>query len=533
MKFSSSLVWWASVLTLTYGTAVPTATKTSTPVCSNLAAPSVSGATVLSIAATEKRNYTVLANPQLGIPNDIPNLNVCEVLITLAHPDANDTVDVQVWLPLSGWNGRFVAVGGSAWAAGLGEISVGPYAARGFAAATTNAGLSGDPSSPAAWALLPNGSVNAALLENFASRSVRDLAVVGKQITAAYYGHAARFAYWSGCSTGGRQGMVAAQQFPEEFDGILAGAPAIYWTAYVIAELWPQIVMKDVGYFPEVCELDAVVQAAVAACDKLDSVKDQVLNDPFRCRFDPLTAVGSKAICGGVEITVSREAATIVQKIWEGPRTTNNQALWAGLPIGAPMGYLAATTVVNMTRVGSPFFVAKDWIRYFVEGNPNFDTSAVDEMGFRQIFSDSTRKFGSVIDSANPDLSKLQMSGTKLLVWQGLADQVIFPQDTIQYRQEVQKRLGGAKTTDESFRLFLAPGADHCGLGDTPGAIPTDPLSELVKWVENDTPPEFLRAETPAKAPNHFTRKVCRYPLAARYKGYGDPAVAESYRCEM
>jgi pimeloyl-ACP methyl ester carboxylesterase len=498
--------------------------------CTNIKPSHVPGAEIISIESEEKHNFTVFASSPFLL-QDISNLSVCEVNVTLTHTNAVDKVLLQIWLPLNNWNGRFMAVGGSGWAAGLGDLSLAPVVAQGFAAASTNAGLSGDPVNPGLWALKDNGKVNWDLLTNFGSRSVHDLAIVGKATTAKYYGVAAKYSYWNGCSTGGRQGLVAAQKYPNDFDGILAGSPAINWVEYVVAEHWPQVVMNEARAFPSPCELDGVVQSAVAACDELDGVKDNVVTNLAQCKFDPFKAVGSKVQCDGKDVTITQSVASVVSKIWNGPKTTTGAHLWYGLPVGALMDYLANSTFVNGTRVGNPFFVSDTWIRYFLEANPNFDSSSVNSAELSVLFSESSRRYAEAIDSACPDLSGLRKSDGKLLVWHGEADPIIFPQGTIKYRQNVERALGGAAKVDNFFRLFLAPGVDHCGQGLTPGAIPSDPFGALVSWVEKGIAPDMLTAETSPNAPAHFTRKICRYPLVSKYRGYGDPTSLASYNC--
>lgn len=499
--------------------------------CANFKPPYLPDTRIVSVNSKEKHNFTVFATPPF-LPQDVPNLSICEVNVTLAHTNANDKVLVQIWLPLNNWNGRFMGVGGSGWAAGVGDLSLAPVVAQGYAAASTDAGLSGDPQSPGLWALKDVGKVNWDLLTNFASRSVHDLAIVGKAITAGYYGATAKYAYWNGCSTGGRQGLMAAQKYPNDFDGILAGSPAINWAEYVVAEHWPQVVMKEEEVFPSPCELDGVVQAAVAACDELDGVKDNVITNLAACKFDPFTAVGSKIQCDGEDVTITHSAASIVRKIWEGPKIDTGAALWYGLAPGAPMDYLANSKVVNGTRIGDAFFVSDTWIRYFLKTDSKFDTSTVNSAELASLSCESSRRYAKVMDSANPDLSGLRNSGGKLLVWHGEADPIIFPQGTTQYRQRVEKELGGAAKVDRFFRLFLAPGVDHCGQGLTPGAIPSDPFGALVSWVERGVSPDVLTAETLPNAPAHFTRKICRYPLVSKYRGHGDPSSLESYDCE-
>ncbi|KAH8904028.1 feruloyl esterase B [Coniochaeta sp. PMI_546] len=516
--------------------------------CSNIAAPHLPGASILSVSSTELRNFSVQAVPPLLNAN-VTNLNVCQVVVTLTHPGANDTVTVQVWMPLDGaWTGRFASAGGSGWAAGHGPLTLAPLVAKGYAAASTDAGLTGDITTPAAWALKLDGTVNLELLTNFASRSVHDMAVVGKAVTAAFYGRPARYSYWTGCSTGGRQGMVAAQKYPGDFDGILAGSPAIYWTEYVIAELWPQVVMKEAGYFPSACEFAAVRDDVVAACDDLDGVKDGVISDLSRCKYDPSRLVGKTIHCeadGAVKISAT--TASIVRKIWEGPKTPSGSSLWYGLPKDAPFDSLAATvptpsTTTNNTtataRIGSPFFIADTWTRYFVKANPAFDPSTLTTQTLQSLFAESVSKFSSIMDSSSPNLAPFRDAGGKLLAWHGTADPLIFPQDTVRYHRRASAAAAASShraapgTPDDFFRLFLAPGTDHCGLGAVPGAAPpTDALGALVAWVERGTAPDVLDAATLPGAEPAFTRRLCRFPLVAEYDGRGDPGVGESYRC--
>lgn len=509
--------------------------------CSSIPTPHLPGASILSLSSTELRNHSVQAVPPL-LNTNFTNLNVCEVVVTLSHPGANDTVKVQIWLPLDGaWTGRFASAGGSGWAAGHGPLTLAPLAADGYAAASTDAGLTGDISSPARWALKPDGTVNLDLLTNFASRSVHDMAVVGKAVTASFYGRPAAHSYWTGCSTGGRQGMVAAQKYPGDFDGILAGSPAIYWTEYVVAELWPQVVMKEAGYFPSTCELAAVRADLVSACDTLDGVKDGVISDISRCNYDPFSLVGQAIPCDGKNITFTSTTASIVQKIWDGPRTPSNSSLWYGLPKDSPFDALAATVPAptagtsntTTTLIGSPFFVADTWTRYFVKADPAFDPRTLTTATLTALFAESVSKFSPVIDSSSPDLSPFHRAGGKLLAWHGTADHIIFPQDTVRYRRAVEAGLGrGGGAVDDFFRVFLAPGTDHCGLGSIGGvAPPTDALGALAEWVEKGRAPDVLLAATLPGAEPSFTRKLCRFPLVARYDGRGDPSVEGSYRC--
>lgn len=498
--------------------------------CAHLKAPKVPGAEIISIVGIEKRNFTVPVIPQL-LPTPIYGLDICEVDIYLTHPGANDKVLVTVWLPLEKWNGRFQATGGSGYAAGTFEATLGPAAKLGYSAASTDAGVGNNALDPGAWALGPNKTVNRDALANFGYRSVHDMGIVGKEITAQFYGKKPRYSYWNGCSTGGRQAMVAAQRYPTIFDGIVAGAPAINWAAYVVAEQWPQVVMAEESTYPSKCELQLFTATAIKQCDGLDGVRDGVITNPDICHFDPYQLVGTHVVCDGETIKISKSTARVVEKILQGPFSPSGKPLWYGLNIGAPLDSLASTTVVDGKRVGDPLFVNKAWITYWLAQNPSYNLNDMNYAEFESFFSQSTSEYDEIIGTDNPDLSAFNHGGGKLIMWHGLADQLIFPGGTIDYRKRVERLMGGSSKVDDFFRLFLAPGVDHCAGGTTVGAAPSDVLGTLVSWVEENKIPDTLAAEIvdPATSTKQ-NRIICHYPLIAEYKG-GDARRAESFAC--
>jgi hypothetical protein len=497
--------------------------------CTSLSPPNIPGATVISLKSRELRNYTVSAVPLL-LNDDISGLNICDVDIVLTHPNAQDQVNVKIWLPLEGWNGRFLGTGGSGYAAGLFEYNLAPASVLGYASASTDAGLSGDPYSPGLWALKGDGKVNVELLTNFASRSVHDMAVAGKQISTQFYGTKPNHSYWNGCSTGGRQGLMAAQKYPADFDGIVAGAPAIDWARYVVAEQWPQVVMREQQTYVSPCVLKAFTQSAISACDLLDGVDDNVITDLKKCDFTPFNLVGTKLDCDGSSVNFTTQIAKVIHDILGGPFPRGPSPSYA-LNLGAPLDYLSNTTLINGTRKGSPFFVNDGWLKYFVLKDPGFDTTTIGYSEFRRLFSQSQKEYGRIIGSDDPDLSRFHTQGGKLIVWHGLSDQLIFPQGTVNYHRQVESALGDRSVLDQFYRTFLAPGVDHCGLGATQGAVPVDPLSSLVAWVEENKAPEILEARTVNGTGATVTRSICKYPLKSRYVGHGDQNLAANYIC--
>jgi hypothetical protein len=483
--------------------------------------PAVPGAQVVSATAEVKPGGDV-PSPFPGFPPVTEVPPYCAVTLVLTHPGANDRVNLSLWLPVSGWNGRFQGTGGGGYAMTQGDIALAVAVKDGYAVAGTDGGHVNDFEDPSTWALGPDGHVDQALLLNFASRSLHDMAVAGKAVTTSHYGKAPRYSYWTGCSTGGRQGLMEAQRFPDDYDGISANAPAVNWDRFIPDLVWPQVVMQQEHNFPTQCEFQAFHDAATAACDRNDGVADGVVDLPKSCDYNPYRLVGTKIVCDGKEITISRADADVVRKIWQGT------PLWYGLNRTAPFGSLANTvTGPDGTTVGVPFGIGANWLKYFVQEDPSFDLRTITYRDFDRLFAKSRAKFNQVIGTDDPDLSAFRAAGGKMITWHGIDDSIIPYQGTVDYRQRVEHRMGGASTVDGFYRLFLTPGVDHCGFAGT-GPIPADPLPALVDWVEKGRAPETLPATT---MDGTRTRDICRYPLHAQYTGHGDPNSAASYTC--
>ncbi|MFI8215844.1 tannase/feruloyl esterase family alpha/beta hydrolase [Streptomyces sp. NPDC085932] len=494
-------------------------------------APSVKapqGTTVESVTAARRDGGTVNGTGVLGgSVSGVPAF--CEVTVTLTHPGSDDHAKVRTWLPAEGWSGRFQGLGGAAYLAGDNGVGLGTAVKKGYAAVSTDAGV-GD-ALDTGWALDSQGRVNTALLKNFASRSQHEAAVVGKRVVDAVYGKPPAYSYFTGCSTGGRQGYMEAQRHPDDYDGILADAPAVHWDEFEIATLWPQVVMNNEKTYPSTCEFDAFTKAAVKACDSLDGLQDGLVNDPTRCDFDPRRLIGTKVVCEGRELTITAPDATVVRKIWDGPRTLTGKELWYGVPVGADISALAGHTDPdpdgNVT--GTPFPVPAAWARLWVAEDPSLDLSKITYAGFTQLFKRSQAEYDKVIGTDDPDLSAFAASGGKLLTWHGEADQYIPAQGTVRYRQQVERALGGGKKVDDFYRLFLAPGTDHCGLDGADGSA--DGLAALTAWVEHGKAPKTLPAILTDADGQNVTRDLCGYPRISRYKGHGDPSAVASFTC--
>ncbi|MEY9930402.1 hypothetical protein ABH926_005047 [Catenulispora sp. GP43] len=513
--------------------AAPATTAAVTPAaagytCAPFQLPAPDGTAVESVTATSvpAGNYVVPGTPPLGgatVP-DVPAH--CEVTVTLTHPGLNDHAKVQVWLPQTGWNGRFQAVGGAAYQANDQGGGLAAAVKSGYATATTDAGVGN--AFDTSWALNSAGQINTGLLQNFASRSVHEMTVVSKQVVADVYGHAASYSYFNGCSTGGRQGYAEAQLYPNDYNGINADAPAINWNQFEVSTLWPQVVMSEEHTYPTTCEFNAFNAAVLKACDKLDGAVDGLISNPAACDFDPRRLIGTTIQCDGKPVTITAADADVVRKIWDGPRDANGKRLWSGLPVGADFSVLAATkTATDGTTTGDPFFVPAVWVATFVEKNPAFSSANLTYAQFDQIFQKARAQYDGVIADNNPNLSAFRKAGGKLITWQGAADQIIPTGGTVDYRQKVDATMGGTKKVDEFYRVFLAPGVAHCGLQG--GGV--DDMASLTKWVEQGKAPSVLHATLTNPSGQSFTRDVCRYPMVSRYTGHGDVANPADFRC--
>jgi len=315
---------------------------------------------------------------------------------------------------------------------------------------------------------------------------------------------------------------MLAQRMPGAYDGILAGAPAINWDRFIPAELWPQIAMKQEAGGPiAAAKLNAVTNAAIAACDSFDGVMDGVLENPRSCKFDPvaLQCPAGGAAPDGNCLTPGEVSA--VRKIWDGPGSSDGKRLWYGLTRGTPLAALGGT---------APFPISADHFRYWLERNASFDWHKLDYAAFEAGFQKSRAQFNRVIGTDDPDLRQFRRDGGKVLLWHGLSDQLIFPEGTIDYYERVAADAGGLKEVQSFARLFMAPGVGHCGGGSGPNTF--DMFGELVKWVESKQSPDRIVASRMQNNQPVRTRPLCMYPSVAAYAGTGSTDDAKNFVCE-
>jgi hypothetical protein len=404
-------------------------------------------------------------------------------------------------------------------------------------ASVTDAGHDSQTWSRAPWVLNSEGNFNYPLIFNFATLSIHDMAVIGKSITEQYYGKAPKHSYFNGCSTGGRQGVASAQRYPEDYDGILAGAPAINLPDLTVSTYWPQSLMDRLGHYPSKCELDAINRLAVEACDFIDGIRDGFIAHPDACDFDPQTVVGQTVDCGnGTSIRISTKTASIVRAIREGPTGADGKPLWVGTAHGAPFtGVLALANTqcdgspTNCT--GVPFPMAVDWLKNFTRRDPSYEVNNMTLQELEQNYYLSRQQLNGILAADDPDLSRFKRLNRKLLTWHGLADECITMRGTRLYYDRVVALDSSAK---DYFRHFEAPGVNHCG-AEAGAYYPLRALEALTRWVEGGIAPDVLIGyqlpnATVIAADPDATRPICSYPSVLRYYG-GDEGAYGSFGC--
>ncbi|KAL3425438.1 feruloyl esterase b precursor [Phlyctema vagabunda] len=498
---------------------------------SHLVIPPVFGTSILGFSAVPVLNYNQTTTGSGDVPTaKFSSLDFCNVTITYTHPGQDDALTTQIWLPLTrgAWNERLQGAGGSGWITGQFE-EVLPYAvAEGYAAACTDGGHAAS-SPPQEWALRSEGNVDLFALQNFASVALHEMTLFAKSAIAAYYGTPPAYSYWNGCSTGGRQGMMLAQRFPTDYDGILAIAPAINWDQFIVAEFWGQFLMNQAGVYPDACEFDAITARAIEACDEIDGIKDGVISAPGLCRFDPTTLAGQAFTCGDKpeQRAFSPEATRIANQMWQGAQTEDGQSLWYGLTPDTTLARLVGTScsASNGSCTGQAFQVSSDWIQLFLQKSQSFDSTSLTREQYTNLFAQAHDRYNSLIGTSNPDLSLFKAHGGKLISWHGLTDQLIFPNGTSDYYSRVQERDADVR---DFYRYFEAPGTLHCRAGA--GPFPVDTLKTLTTWVEKGIPPDTLQAKSVDENGIVTERNLCLYPLVQRYVG-GDVTKRESFVC--
>ncbi|MFN7923192.1 MAG: tannase/feruloyl esterase family alpha/beta hydrolase [Bryobacteraceae bacterium] len=437
----------------------------------------------------------------------------CRVSITL-RPTADSEIKSEVWLPpVAVWNGKFLMEGGGGFVGSVNTGGMTNAVAEHYATASTDTGHSSGSGS--------FGMGHPEKITDFAYRAVHETAVKAKALISAYYGRAPRLSYWEGCSTGGRQGLMSAQRYPEDFDGIIAGAPAnnqINLCAWRMRLLMTSLRSPQHAMPPE--KLKLLNDAVLDKCDANDGVRDRLLEDPRDCNFDP-----SVLLCKGAENAscLSAQQLETVRAAYTDTRKSTGELLYPRLPVGGELGWLVPAGATEPGKMDIEMF------RYIGNQNAAWDWHAFD------LEKDIERalEHGKEIHAVNPDLARFKARGGKLLIYHGWSDGgsggAISALNTVSYYESVLKQMGANQ--GEWLRLFMVPGMAHCGGGTGPNQFQA--LAALERWRErNEAPKAIIATRVSERGRVEMTRPLCPYPERAVYQGSGSTNEAGNFSCK-
>jgi feruloyl esterase len=478
--------------------------------CADLASLTIPNVT---LTATE-----ILAGPFSpgGGPNSsaMPLPGFCRVK-AVANPVADSEIKFEVWIPSVDWNGKFQGVGNSGWSGTIAYASMAAALRRGYATASTDAGHTGD---DLTFGLHP------AKVDDWAWRAVHVMTESAKVVVRASEGRFPKYSYFTGCSTGGAQGLTETQRFPGDYDGVLASDPGNERINRVASYLWSWAAAhKDPASVIPAVKLDLMTRAAVQACDRLDGVEDGVIGDPRGCQFDPAMLLCKRANDDKCLTAPQVEAA---KKIYEGPRNPRTGAqIFPGEPPGSEYfgdGGNAGWSGYIMDAAAPPRL---DFWRYFVFNDPDWDWRTFD---WDRDLEYAHRKMND-IDATDPRLHAFRKNGGKIVMYLGWDDPIHVSQSTLNYFQAVEREMGGVEKTGEFFRTFLVPGLGHCSGG--PGTTTVNALPALEEWVEHDVPPDKIVASRVVNGVVERTRPLCPHPRVAIWNGKGNANDASNFSC--
>ncbi len=445
----------------------------------------------------------------------------CEVRGTIGP--APSRIAFAVGLPTSTWNGRFL-MGGDGGFDGTVALPLNRVA-QGYAAANSDSGHTAPPTNDASWAF------NNRVAEiDYGHRAAEQTTRTAKRIVQSYYRNRIAYSYFEGCSTGGRQALMAAQRDPEAFDGIVGGAPAHNLTGLAVEQNWSlRQFLPDAGKAGAGTITPAQARALNAAvldkCDALDGVKDGLVSNPLACTFKAAERACSSGADPATCLTDAQVSA--VQNVYDGPRTSWGQSLYPGKPLGSEAGW-PVWLLPPLNFQGGFTFSFMNYLFFPNDPGPapgynwfdfNFDTDPP-----------QGRVMARILDAVDPDLSEFRKHGGKFILYHGWGDGLITAKRTVQYYEAVREQDHSRRKTENTIRLFLAPGMDHCGaIGG--GLKDWDRLAPLVAWVEQGKAPERIVASQTLPDKSVRTRPLCPYPKEARWSGSGSTDDAANFNC--
>lgn len=472
----------------------------------------------------------------------------CRVVGVIA-PEPGSHIGFEVWMPLAGWNGRLYGAGNGGFG---GAVSYTPglveAVQRGGAGVSTDTGHRVDTPDAAIQGGWAKGHPE--LLRDYGYRALHLSTLNAKALVSALYQQPIQHAYFTSCSNGGREALMEAQRFPEDYDGVIAGAPAISWTGIAATMIWNDQAQRVAGAAIPASKVPALQAAVLHACAAQPRVHAWV-DDPKDCHFDP-----KAMLCKGEDSDscLTAPQVTALQKIYAGAHTSSGQRLYPGFEAsGAELGTVPGSGWDGW--IFAPAGQSANEPKYVDAMLDSFVTTFHadhEHFSLDQDFSKLKAELAPVLDATDTDLHAFASRGGKLILWHGWADPGLPPQRTVDYFNAVRARMGAAAAA-KMVRLFMAPGVQHC-IGGPGGASfgqftapprPAEPRNDMTaaleRWVESGVAPEEIvarHADNPLAgaldwrtADASKTNLLCAYPKKAKYQGKGNPATADSYTC--
>jgi feruloyl esterase len=444
------------------------------------------------------------------------------------RPTPDSHIAFEVWLPVENWNGKFAGVGNGGWAGLISYRDLANQLRRGYATVSTNTGHAAEQGLDMAKFAFGHPE----RLVDFAWRSVHEMTTTGKAITQAFYGRPPRYAYWIGCSTGGKQGLTEAQRFPADYEGIVAVAPANNWTRLMAGTLAATMAAtRDSASYLTPAIRRVLYSGALRACDARDGVVDSLIENPPKCAFNPATVqCAASTRADSTCLTPAQVLAAL--RIYSGLKDPNGRVVFPGLAPGSEPFWGPIATP------GRPFPIPLSYYRWVVFGDSTWDWKSFDITSAKDYATElaAESKYDPILTATNPNLRAFRARGGKLIQLHGWDDQLISPQNSVNYYESVlalergtRDRAATIQDVQRFFRLFMVPGMLHCGGG--PGPNEFDAESALESWVERAVAPDTIVATQQEGGTLVRTRPLCPYPKVAKYSGSGDIKRAESFTC--
>jgi tannase/feruloyl esterase len=499
--------------------------------CESLSTLKLAATTITAAQTVEAGAFTPPPGAGGGRYKSLPAF--CRVQGVIA-PTADSHIEFEVWLPAaSSWDGRYVGVGNGGFAGSISYQQLAQALAAGYAASSTDTGHKAG-ATDGEWAL---GHFEK--IVDYGHRAIHETALQSKAIVKAYYGGDAKHSYFNGCSNGGRQALLEAQRYPADYDGIVAGAPANYFTHVGVGFIWNgQGLDEGPTEYIAPKKYAAIEAAAVAQCDARDGVKDGVIDDPTRCHFDP-----DVLACKGAEndACLTQPQLAGLKRVYSGPKNAKGEQLYPGFEPGGESGFGGWGLWISGLQQGKSMEHA---FGFGFFGDMVFQNAAWDykTMNFDHDIKLADDKMSTVLNATDPNLKPFKARGGKLIIYHGWSDAALPPTNTIQYYSNVAAKMG-QKQTSEFVELYMVPGMQHCGGGPgttefgafAPGAE-AGMSTALEQWVEHGKAPDKIIA-TRYKTDNNpssgvsRTRPLCPYPQVAQYKGSGSTDEAANFAC--